>query len=448
MAELHIDLSNLGNHVAPADLDALLHHAGQCQAQLERGTGPGNDFVGWLALPQRTTKAQIDAINLVANNLREQSDIVVIVGIGGSYLGAKAVVEALGNSLNTLSGAKPQLVFAGNSLCEDYHADLLNLLKHNDYSVIVISKSGTTTEPAVAFRLLKQDLESRYGRAQAAQRIVAITDKNRGALRKLSESEQYRTFSIADDVGGRYSVLSPVGLLPIATAGFDIDKLLLGAQQAQHDTSAQVKPAENPACLYAAARNCLYNNGFKIELLANYTPRLHFVGEWWKQLFGESEGKSQRGLFPATVDFSTDLHSMGQYIQEGARLMFETTLAVEQSASQLVIPHDTANLDQLNYLSGRRLSDVNRMARLGTTLAHSDGGVPGITINLPQLTPYHLGYLLYFFERACAISGYLLGVNPFDQPGVEAYKRNMFALLGKPGFEDLGKQLQEKIKKE
>jgi glucose-6-phosphate isomerase len=322
---------------------------------------------------------------------------------------------------------------------------LLDLLDNHSYSIVVISKSGTTTEPAVAFRLLKQHLESKLGKAEASQRIVAITDKSKGALRKLADQEGYRTFIISDDIGGRYSVLTPVGLLPIAIAGFSIHDMIAGAKSAEKDTSMDVRFDENPACIYAAARNALYRKGKNVEIMVNYTPKLHYLTEWWKQLYGESEGKENKGIFPAGVDFTSDLHSMGQYIQEGERILFETVLSIGSPNKTLTIPNDPANLDQLNFLSGKRYSEVNRMAEQGTILAHIDGGVPSIKIEIPELSPYWLGYTMYFFERACALSGYTINVNPFDQPGVEEYKKNMFALLGKPGFEAKGKELRHRL---
>lgn len=441
-----VDLTSIFNHVGKDEIFALQAEIEQNQLLLEEGTGKGNDFLGWLNLPLSITKEQLYVIQHAADELRAKSDVVVIVGIGGSYLGAKAAIDALGSSFTQLTEDDlPKIIFAGNSICEDYHAELLNLLDTKRYSIVVISKSGTTTEPAITFRLLKQHLEKQVGKTEAAGRIVAITDTSKGALRKLADSEGYRTFVIPDDVGGRFSVLTPVGLLPIAIAGIDIVQLVEGAKKAVADTSSAVAFNQNPACLYAAARNALYQKGKKVEILVNYTPRLHYLTEWWKQLFGESEGKEGRGIFPSGVDFTTDLHSMGQYIQEGERILFETVLSVEKPSHRLVVPNDPDNLDQLNFLSGKRFSEVNLMAQMGTIAAHSDGGVPCISITIPELSPYWVGYVFYFFERACALSGYTLGVNPFDQPGVEAYKRNMFALLGKPGFEAEGRKLREKL---
>ncbi len=447
MSKLTVDLSNIYDFVTSKQVFAYKEELMRNQELLEEKTGKGNDFLGWLNLPSSTSKEELKTINEVAADLRSKSDIVVVVGIGGSYLGAKAAIEALGNSFsNILPNRKdPIVLFAGQNICEDYHKELIELLDSRSYSIVVISKSGTTTEPAVAFRILKQHLENKVGKAEASQRIVAITDKSKGALRKLADQEGYRTFVISDDIGGRYSVLTPVGLLPIAIAGFSIDQMIEGAKEAENNTSGKTRFDENPACIYAAARNALYRKGKNVEIMVNYTPKLHFLTEWWKQLYGESEGKENKGIFPAGVDFTSDLHSMGQYIQEGERILFETVLSVGAPSKNLVIPNDPANLDQLNFLSGKRYSEVNRMAEQGTILAHIDGGVPSIKINIPELNPYWVGYTFYFFERACALSGYTLNVNPFDQPGVEEYKKNMFALLGKPGFEEKGKELRKRL---
>lgn len=447
MSKLTVELSNIYDFVTSKQVFAYKEELMRNQELLEEKTGKGNDFLGWLNLPSSTSKEELKAINDVAADLRSKSDIVVVVGIGGSYLGAKAAIEALGNSFSSIipNRKDPIVLFAGQNICEDYHKELLELLDSCSYSIVVISKSGTTTEPAVAFRILKQHLENKIGKAEASQRIVAITDKSKGALRKLADQEGYRTFVISDDIGGRYSVLTPVGLLPIAIAGFNIIEMIEGAKEAEKNTSSESRFDENPACIYAAARNALYRKGKNVEIMVNYTPKLHFLTEWWKQLYGESEGKENKGIFPAGVDFTSDLHSMGQYIQEGERILFETVLSVGSPSKNLVIPNDPANLDQLNFLSGKRYSEVNRMAEQGTILAHIDGGVPSIRINIPELTPYWVGYTFYFFERACALSGYTLNVNPFDQPGVEEYKKNMFALLGKPGFEEKGKELRRRL---
>lgn len=426
----------------------LRREAEAANALLESGRGAGNDFLGWVNLPARTTPEELAAIEQAAAALRSQADVIVVVGIGGSYLGARAVQEALSDSFACLrhnpQGAR--VVFAGQNLSEDYLHELLDALQQWSVAAIVISKSGTTTEPAVAFRLLRDAIERRYGKQEASRRIVAVTDRSRGALRTLAESQGYTTFVIPDNVGGRYSVLTPVGLLPLGAAGIDIGELIRGAQDMQRATAASVPYADNPAVQYAAVRNTLYRAGYKIELLASYEPKLQYIAEWWKQLYGESEGKDGKGIFPASVTYTADLHSMGQYIQDGERFLFETVLSVAQPARELRIPGDDADLDGLGFLAGRRLSEVNRMAELGVSLAHADGGVPNLRIELPAITPYWIGALLYFFERACGISGYLLGVNPFDQPGVEAYKRNMFALLDKPGYEAEGDALRARLK--
>lgn len=447
MDKLSVDISNIYDFVSSKQVFAYKEELMRNQELLESKTGKGNEFLGWLNLPSSTTDKDLEIINQVALDLRSKSEIVVVVGIGGSYLGAKAAIEALGNSFANIlpNRENPIVLFAGHNICEDYHKELLELLDNKSYSIVVISKSGTTTEPAVAFRLLKQHLENKVGKAEAANRIVAITDKSKGALRKLADQEGYRTFIISDDIGGRYSVLTAVGLLPIAVAGFNIIELIKGAKEAEKNTGPEVRFDENPACIYAAARNALYRKGKNVEIMVNYTPKLHFLTEWWKQLYGESEGKENKGIFPAGVDFTSDLHSMGQYIQEGERIIFETVLSIGKPLKTLTIPNDPANLDQLNFLSGKRYSEVNRMAEQGTILAHIDGGVPSIKINIPELNSYWLGYAFYFFERACALSGYTLNVNPFDQPGVEEYKKNMFALLGKPGFEEKGKELRRRL---
>jgi glucose-6-phosphate isomerase len=372
---------------------------------------------------------------------------VIVIGIGGSYLGAKAVIESLNSSFEAYTdNGNPKIIFAGHHLDEDYLSELLDFIDHKRVSCIVISKSGTTTEPAVAFRLVKQHIEKKYGKEGARERIVAITDHSRGALRKLSEQEGYRTFVIPDDIGGRFSVLTPVGLLPISVAGLDIRILLKGATDMEKASDGDVPVEENICAQYAIVRNVLYNSGKKVEILANYNPKLHYLTEWWKQLFGESEGKENKGIFPAGVDFTSDLHSMGQYIQEGERILFETVISIEKPHEELLIPEDAENLDQLNFLANKRISEVNRMAELGTMLAHVDGGVPNIRIEIPELSTYVIGQLIYFFEKSCGISGYILGVNPFDQPGVEAYKKNMFALLGKAGYESEGEKLRARLK--
>jgi glucose-6-phosphate isomerase len=444
---MKINLENIFEFVPKKQVYALREELNRNQQLLHEKTGKGNDFLGWLNLPSSITESDLSEIESVANDLRSKSDVVVVVGIGGSYLGAKAVIEALNHSFASMipHSGNPTVVFAGQNISEDYHSELLQVLDKVRYSIVVISKSGTTTEPALGFRLLRNHLEAKVGKAEAASRIVAITDESKGALRKLADQEGYRTFVIPDDVGGRYSVLTPVGLLPVAIAGFSIRELVKGAADAEQQTSPSVKFEENPACLYAAARNALYEKKKLVEIMVNYNPKLHFLAEWWKQLYGESEGKEQKGIFPASVDLTSDLHSLGQYIQEGERMIFETVLTITEPETKLNIPNDPENLDQLNFISGKRLSEVNRMAELGTILAHIDGGVPNIVIEIPRLNAYWVGYLMYFFEKACALSGYTLGVNPFDQPGVEAYKKNMFALLGKPGFEAQGEQLRKRL---
>lgn len=437
MAKLTVDVKNVLNTVTGEQIQALNPEAAAAIDKLYKGTGLGSDFLGWVKLPEETSDALVADIEATAAKMRELCDVVVAVGIGGSYLGAKAVIEALSDSFASLRGAgderRTRVLFAGQNIGEDYLYELQDLLKDKKFGIIVISKSGTTTEPAIAFRLLKEQLEAQMGKEEASKRIVAITDAKKGALRQLATEEGYKTFVIADNVGGRFSVLTPVGLLPIAVAGFDIRKLLEGARRMQAATAEATDL--NPSLLYATTRNALYRAGKKTEILVNYNPKLHFFGEWWKQLYGESEGKDNKGIFPAAVDFTTDLHSMGQWIQEGERTIFETVLSVEASAHKTVIPTDAANLDGLNYLAGKRVDEVNKMAELGTRIAHVDGGVPNIRVSIPALEEEWLGELIYFFEKACGISGYLLDVNPFNQPGVEAYKRNMFALLEKPGYE-------------
>jgi len=414
---------------------------------LDNKTGKGNDFLGWVNLPTSIKESELADIESVANSLKSKVEIVVVVGIGGSYLGAKSVLEALSNSFQALKSKQtnPLVVFAGQNISEDYLQELLEVLNEKTYGIVVISKSGTTTEPAVAFRLLKAHLEAKVGKAKSKELIVAITDAKRGALRTLATQEGYKTFVIPDDVGGRYSVLTPVGLLPIAAAGFNIRQLVAGAVSMEKATAKNVPFENNPAAIYAAARNALYKIGKQTEILASYNPKLVYVSEWWKQLYGESEGKENKGIFPASVTFTADLHSMGQYIQEGLRNIFETVISVNNTDYKVTIPNDPENLDTLNFLSGKNFDHVNKMAELGTMLAHVDGNVPNIRIEIPRINEYHLGELLYFFEKACGISGYTLGVNPFDQPGVEAYKKNMFALLDKPGFEEETKKIKARL---
>ena len=437
MKKIQVKINSVLSTVPENEIHALESAAAKpALEKLKSGTGEGNDFLGWLDLPARTLEHHLDEIIAVANDLRNSCDYVVSVGIGGSYLGAKAVIEALAGSFDAYTPAvagSPKVLFAGQNIGEDYLNELQDFLSDKNFGIVVISKSGTTTEPAIAFRLLKEQLEAKVGKAEAANRIVAITDAKKGALRQLATEEGYKTYVIADNVGGRFSVLTPVGLLPIAVAGFDIKALVEGARRMEAATTEAND--FNPAFLYAVTRNALYRAGKKTEILVNFCPKLHFFGEWWKQLYGESEGKDHKGIFPAAVDFTTDLHSMGQWIQDGERTIFETVISVAKPEKEKIIPSDAANLDGLNYLAGKHVDEVNKMAELGTRIAHVDGGVPNILITIPSLTELHLGELIYFFEKACGISGYILDVNPFNQPGVEAYKRNMFALLAKPGYE-------------
>lgn len=408
-------------------------------------TGAGNDFLGWVDLPSSIDPAFLADIEQTAAELRRKSEIFVVIGIGGSYLGARAVIEALQNHFAPLSNERPLIVYAGHNMSEDYLHDLIAVLDKKDYSLAVISKSGTTTEPAIAFRILKQHIINKYGEQEAASRIIAITDKAKGALKQLANVKGYKTYIVPDDVGGRFSVLTPVGLLPIAVAGIDIRALVKGA--AEMEQLCKAKPTtDNPVTQYAIARQVLYGMGKTNEIMVNYEPRLVYFSEWWKQLYGESHGKQHKGIFPASVTFSTDLHSMGQYIQDGLRNLFETVISVENSNHELRIPMENDDLDQLNYIAGKRISEVNHKAELGTVLAHEDGGVPNLRIVIPEVSEKVLGELIYFFEMACAVSGYMLDVNPFDQPGVEAYKKNMFALLGKKGFEEQTKKLNERLK--
>ena len=420
------------------------------QESLENGTCPGNDFLGWLHLPTEITPSFLDEIQEAAKVLRNNCDAIVVAGIGGSYLGARAVIEALSNSFGWLiqDQKNPVILFAGNNIGEDYLFELTEYLKGKKFGVINISKSGTTTETALTFRLLKKQCETQRGKEEARKVIVAVTDAKRGAARTCADKEGYKSFIIPDNVGGRFSVLTPVGLLPIACAGFDVKALVEGAQQMEKVCGKDVPFEENPAAQYAALRNGLYQAGKKIEIMVNYQPKLHFFSEWWKQLYGESEGKDKKGIFPASVDFTTDLHSMGQWIQDGERTIFETVISIAEPEKKLLFPEDEENLDGLNFLAGKRVDDVNKMAELGTRLAHVDGGVPNIRIVVPKLNEFYIGQLIYFFEIACGISGNVLGVNPFNQPGVEAYKKNMFALLDKPGYEAESKAIKERLESE
>ncbi len=432
MEKIQVNIKDVLSTVSNDAIEALAAEAADGLRKLQDGSGLGNDFLGWVKLPAETDDSLLSDIEATAAALRRDCDVVVCIGIGGSYLGAKAVISALGNSLGITEKGNPEVLFAGQNIGEDYLYDLQRYLQGKRFGIIVISKSGTTTEPAIAFRLLKEQLEAQVGREAAAKLIVAITDAKRGALRTLANTEGYKTFVIADNVGGRFSVLTPVGLLPIAVAGFDIKALVAGARLMQDETLAG---KDSNALTYAMTRNALYRAGKKIEILVNYNPSLHFLSEWWKQLYGESEGKDHKGIFPASVDNSTDLHSMGQWIQDGERTIFETVITVARSRHEVVIPADADNLDGLNYIAGKHVDEVNKMAELGTRIAHVDGGVPNLLITLPAIEEGYLGQLIYFFEVACGISGYILEVNPFNQPGVEDYKRNMFALLEKPGYE-------------
>ncbi|MCZ8512590.1 glucose-6-phosphate isomerase [Paenibacillus filicis] len=437
-AKLHFDYSKAIGFIQQHEVDYLSEPVRVAHEQLHNGTGAGNDYLGWIDLPVNYDKEEFSRIQKAAQQIQADSDALVVIGIGGSYLGARAAIEMLSHSFyNLLPKGKrktPEIYFVGQNISSTYLTHLLQLLEGKDISVNVISKSGTTTEPAIAFRIFRELLEKKYGKDGARKRIYATTDRAKGALKKLATEEGYESFVIPDDVGGRYSVLTAVGLLPIATAGIDIEAMMKGATDAR-EAYSNPNLAENEAYQYAAVRNALYRKGKLTEILVNYEPSLHFVSEWWKQLFGESEGKDNKGIYPASVDFSTDLHSMGQFIQEGSRHLFETVIQVEKAAEQITIGTDPQDLDGLNFLSGQTMDYVNKKAFEGTMLAHTDGGVPNLIVTLPDTTPYTFGYMVYFFEKACGISGYLLGVNPFDQPGVEAYKKNMFALLGKPGYE-------------
>jgi glucose-6-phosphate isomerase len=445
---LTLDLSKVAPYVQTHEVDYMTHLVSGAHNVLTNKNGAGSDFLGWLDLPINYDKEEFARIKKAAEKIRRDSEVLIVIGIGGSYLGARAAIEMLNHTFfNTVSKEKrnaPVVYYAGNNISSTYMADLLEAIEGMDISVNVISKSGTTTEPAIAFRIFKDYMEKKYGKDGAKERIYATTDKARGALKSLADAEGYETFVIPDDVGGRYSVLTAVGLLPIAVSGVNIDEMMQGAADARE--AYRSDDLENNDCYkYAAVRNALYNKGKTTEIMVNYEPALHFFAEWWKQLFGESEGKDNKGLFPAAVDFSTDLHSMGQYIQEGRRNIFETVLNVENPRKNITVEESKDNVDGLNFLSGETMDFVNKKAFQGTILAHNDGGVPNIVLNIPELTPYHFGYMVYFFEKACGISGYMLGINPFDQPGVEAYKKNMFALLGKPGFESLKEELERRL---
>ena len=444
---ISLNIEKTFGFVSKESISAYEAQVKAAQEALENGTCKGNDFLGWLHLPSSITPEHLADLKATAQVLRDNCEVVVVAGIGGSYLGARAVIEAMSNSFAWLQEKKngPVILFAGHNIGEDYLYELTEYLKGKKFGVINISKSGTTTETALAFRLLKKQCEDQLGKEMAKKVIVAITDAKKGAARVTADREGYKSFIIPDNVGGRFSVLTPVGLLPIAVAGFDIEKLVAGAVAMEQACGLNVPFAENPAALYAATRNELYKNGKKIEILVNFNPKLHYFNEWWKQLYGESEGKDGKGIFPAAVDFSTDLHSMGQWIQEGERTIYETVISVEKTQHQLTVPTDEANLDGLNFLAGKHVDEVNKMAELGTQLAHVDGGVPNMRVVLPALDEKSIGGLMYFFEKACGISGILLGVNPFNQPGVEAYKKNMFALLNKPGYEEESKAIRARL---
>ncbi len=450
MKNIQLDITKAACFLGEGAVAAFEPAVKAAQTALENGTCPGNDFLGWLHLPSSITPEFLDEVQACADTLRAKCEVVVVAGIGGSYLGARAVIEALGNSFAWLVGDKknPAILFAGNNIGEDYLSEMTEYLKDKKFGVINISKSGTTTETALTFRLLKKQCEAQRGKDEAKEVIVAVTDAKRGAARTCADKEGYKSFIIPDNVGGRFSVLTPVGLLPIACAGFDVRSLVAGAADMEKACAIDVPFAENPAAQYATVRNGLYQAGKKIEIMVNYQPKLHYISEWWKQLYGESEGKDHKGIFPASCDFTTDLHSMGQWIQDGERTIYETVISVEQPNRTLLFPEDEENLDGLNFLAGKRVDEVNKMAELGTRLAHVDGGVPNIRISVPVLNEYYIGQLIYFFEIACGISGNVLGVNPFNQPGVEAYKKNMFALLDKPGYEADSKAIKERLAKE
>ncbi len=442
---LRFDYSKAEAFISNEEINAMKDAVEIAAKALTDGTGLGNDFLGWVNLPKNYDKDEFARIKSASDKIKSDSDVLVVVGIGGSYLGARAAIEMLTDSFYNLRTDRktPQIIYAGNSISSSYLSDLMDYIKDKDFSVNIISKSGTTTEPAIAFRMLRTLLIEKYGEDEAKKRIYATTDKARGALKEFSDKEGYETFVIPDDVGGRFSVLTAVGLLPIACAGIDIDEIMRGASDAADEYS---KPFEENDCYkYAAVRNVLNRKGKDVELMVNYEPALIYFSEWWKQLFGESEGKDNKGIFPASCSFSTDLHSMGQYIQDGRRLMFETVLKVESPNSDIEVPYDEANVDKLNFLAGKTVDFVNTKAFQGTLLAHTDGSVPNLVINIPKLDAYHFGALVYFFEKACGVSGYILGVNPFNQPGVEAYKKNMFALLGKPGFEEEKAELEKRL---
>lgn len=438
METIKLNTEYLHRFVSYSELNSIQEEILRAKKVLLSGSGRGNDFLGWIDLPEAISQEILDGIKSDVQRLAPKSRIFVVIGIGGSYLGARAVIEALQSEFASMQndGSHPFIIYAGHTLSEDYYSQLMQVLDKNDYAVAVISKSGTTTEPAVAFRIIKSHLENKYGHAEATKRIIAITDAHKGALHDIACQEGYSSYVIPDNVGGRFSVLTPVGLLPIAMGGYNIDQLLQGARDMRKICIDNDNINDNPALLYAAIRNILYRKGYKVEILENFVPQLKYISEWWKQLYGESEGKEGKGILPHSLSFTTDLHSMGQYVQEGERLMFETVLSLEKPQGRVAIPADDKNLDGINYLLGKSLTEINHNAELGTIMAHNDGGVPVLRLLLPTISEYTLGQLIYFFEFACGVSGYTLGVNPFDQPGVEAYKKNMFCLLGKPGYEN------------
>ncbi len=446
MINIDLDISRALEFISKEQIYDFQEVIDKSHQQLLNKTGKGNDFLGWVDLPTSISSSFLDEIQADADRITKKADVFVVIGIGGSYLGARAVIESLQHQFASFQNSdRPKIIYAGQNISEDYMTDLMDVLDNQEYAITVISKSGTTTEPALAFRIIKNHLEEKYGKKEAAERIIAITDEHKGALKILADKEGYKTYVVPDDVGGRYSVLTPVGLLPIAVAGFNIHQLVKGAVEMENFNKTNADIQKNPMALYAATRNALYQSGKTTEIMVNYLPTLYYMTEWWKQLYGESEGKENKGIFPAGVSNTTDLHSMGQYIQEGIRNIFETVISVEKSKRKLEIPMDKEDLDGLNYLKGKSITEVNYNAELGTVLAHVDGGVPNLRISIPELNEENLGQLIYFYEFACGLSGYILDVNPFDQPGVEAYKKNMFALLGKPGFEEETKAIRTRV---
>ena len=448
MAKVTFDYSKASSFISKDEMAIMEKLANDAKETLVSKTGAGNDFLGWIDLPVDYDKEEFDRIKKAAKKIQEDSEVLLVIGIGGSYLGARAAIEFLRHNFYNMVDKSvrktPEIYYVGNSISSTYIAHLIDVIGDRDFSINMISKSGTTTEPAIAFRVFKKKLEEKYGKEAAAKRIYATTDKARGALKNLANEEGYESFVVPDDVGGRFSVLTAVGLLPIAVSGADIDKLMEGAASGRKK-ALEAPFAENDAMQYAAVRNILLRKGKNVEIIANYEPSLHYVSEWWKQLYGESEGKDQKGIFPAAVDLTTDLHSMGQFIQDGARIMFETVINVEKSQCEIVLEEEPVDLDGLNYLAGKTVDFINKSAMNGTILAHTDGQVPNLMVTVPEQNEFYLGELFYFFEFACGVSGYLLGVNPFNQPGVESYKKNMFALLGKPGFEKEREELLKRL---